>query len=429
MIGNRYRIDALLGRGGMGVAYAATNVVTGKQIALKWILREGDAGRLQRVIREARAAGRVRHPNIVDVYDVGEHDGSLFLVMELLSGQSLQALIEQRGPLPSGELLSLLLPALRGVRAAHRCGVIHRDLKPANIFLCRDDAGEPLTAKVLDFGVSKIVTDTVDGEDPSLTDSGAVLGTPSYAAPEQLEHARRADPRADVYACGAILYHALSGRRPFEAASYAKLVVEVMTGQPVPLTRLRPDLSPALCAIVERALQRDPAHRFADMDELIAALEALDRPAGVGPPRVPAGAGAAGGLQLRTRGRRTLLGLAALILIALGTWWSRIAATDRDAAAGAAQPRPPAAIVAAERAAGAEPIAAPAPVSAPAPVGSAQAGVAEVVGQPALARPSRAARPGREPRVPPSPPAAASARPRSAEARPDGIIELSSDDF
>src|SRR5262249_39138181 len=137
---------------------------TGKQIALKWILRDGNAERLQRVIREARAAGRVRHPNIVDVYDVGEHEGSLFLIMELLTGRSLKQLLDERGALPGVELLHWLLPALRGVRAAHRCGVIHRDLKPANIFLCCDDAGEPLSAKVLDFGVSKIIALEASGD-------------------------------------------------------------------------------------------------------------------------------------------------------------------------------------------------------------------------------------------------------------------------
>ena len=292
LIANRYRVDKLLGRGGMGAAFSATNLVTGKQVALKWLLHDQSASRLNRVLREARAAGRVRHTNIVDVYDVGEHAGSLFLVMELLTGESLQAVIDARAPLQPRELLQWLLPALRGVAAAHRQGVIHRDLKPANIFLDRSDEAGTITAKVLDFGVSKIVAAPFGDDEPassggaapqdvpddaSLTDSRALLGTPSYMAPEQLKEARSVDARSDVYACGVILYHALSGRRPFVAPDYTRLAALVANTDPLPLVQLRPELPGGLCSVVHRAMEREPECRFNDMPSLIDALEPFGR--------------------------------------------------------------------------------------------------------------------------------------------------------
>ena len=297
LIAGRYRVDAMLGRGGMGAAFSATNLVTGKRVALKWLLRAENAERLHRLLREAQAAGRIHHPNIVNVYDVGQHAGSLFLVMELLTGCSLQAWIDEHGPIALDRLLLWLLPALRGIRAAHRCGVIHRDLKPANIFLCNeeDDAQAPSIAKVLDFGVSKIVgpqpveeqpnacvnsatassgmlsehTDHV----PTLTDSSALIGTPSYMSPEQFEGARGVDERSDVYACGVILYYALSGRRPFEADNYASLASAVLMSDPIPLHTLRPELPSSLCALVHAAMHRHKQQRLRDMHVLIEGLE------------------------------------------------------------------------------------------------------------------------------------------------------------
>jgi serine/threonine protein kinase len=273
VIANRYRIDALLGYGGMGAAFSASNLVTGKQVALKWLLHEKSAARLQRVLREARAGSRVRHPNIVDVYDVGEHAGSLFLVMELLVGESLQSLIDRRAPLPATELLGFMLPVMHAMRALHRSGVIHRDLKPANIFLSQAEPGVQVTPKVLDFGVSKIVSSGEPDDGPSLTDSGELLGTPSYMAPEQLERSRSVDQRADVYACGVILYHALSARRPFEAENLPQLMSSILEGTPQPLAALRPELSADLCEVVQRAMHRDLEQRHPDMEALIHALE------------------------------------------------------------------------------------------------------------------------------------------------------------
>ncbi|HEX2675896.1 MAG TPA: serine/threonine-protein kinase, partial [Polyangiales bacterium] len=223
------------------------------------------------LLREAQAAGRVHHPNVVDIYDVGEHAGSLFLVMERLHGRPLSDVLDE-GPVPPGELLASLLPALRGVAAAHRQGVIHRDLKPSNIFLCCDDSGETLGAKVLDFGVSKMRS-TLEAGGETLTRSGAVMGTPLYMAPELFDEARSIDLRADIYALGVILYRGLSGEMPFRAETYPQLVLKVSMSAARPLHDVAPSVPKALCDVVMHALERDPDARYQDVPSLVRALE------------------------------------------------------------------------------------------------------------------------------------------------------------
>ena len=335
VVANRYRVERLLGEGGMGAVFEARNLVTDKRVAIKWMLGDRNAATLERLIREARAAGRVHHPNIVDVYDVGEHEGSLFLVMELLRGQSLDSLLKSGGAQPVGQVLCTLLPAMRGVEAAHRMGVIHRDLKPANVFLCCDDTGRPLGAKVLDFGVSKIVSQ--DQAEATLTHSGAILGTPAYMAPEQLDETRTVDDRADVYAFGVILYHALAGRRPFETGGYSSLVLQVNSAEPPWLSDIAEQIPKGLASAVHRALVKDKDERFATMGELIQAVErfAGEQPLSVAPsaPQVPASADSRGAtpaaLPLAQPSRRPLWAalLGALVLVAVvgvvGWLWSR----------------------------------------------------------------------------------------------------------
>jgi serine/threonine-protein kinase len=216
LIANKYRIEQLLARGGMGAVYAARHAVTGKLVAVKWMLPTlGQIkGARERFLREACATARIAHPNIVDIYDVGSENGSVFLVMEFLRGETFAQRMA-RTNLSETDAVSLLMPALRAVAAAHAHEVIHRDLKPDNIFLCCNDEGEELEPKVLDFGISKITTD--EARDLALTHSGAVLGTPYYMSPEQVRGARNVDARADVYAFGVMLFEALTGQRPFEA--------------------------------------------------------------------------------------------------------------------------------------------------------------------------------------------------------------------
>jgi serine/threonine-protein kinase len=272
VVGGKYRIDGFIARGGMGAVLAATHAVTGRRVALKWLLPQvgQDAEATHRVLREARAAARVRHPNVVDVYDVGEHDGALFLVMELLEGETLHARLKAGGALDPRAVLTLLLPAMRGVEAAHQSGVIHRDLKPSNIFLCREHGASEPTPRVLDFGISKVMSAAGDGEH-SLTRTGAVLGTPHYMPAEQLTGGD-ADETADVYALGVILYQCLTGQLPFEETNYNALVMQIGAATPRTVAELAPRVPAPLSAVVMRAMARERRDRFQNVGALIAEL-------------------------------------------------------------------------------------------------------------------------------------------------------------
>jgi serine/threonine-protein kinase len=284
VVGEKYRIDRFLGRGGMGVVYAATHVLTGRGVALKWmhadVARDPEAR--ERFLREAQAAGRVQHPNVVAVHDVGSDERGTFLVMELLEGQPLSSALAH-GPVAPAVLLSFILPALRGVAAAHRSGVVHRDLKPDNIFLAAQPDGAPPVPKVLDFGISKVAT----SEPVELTHSGCVMGTPRFMPPEQFKGAKHSDHRVDIYAAGVILYRGLTGRFPYSAETYGAMAIEVATATAAPPSSLVPGIDPRLEAVVLRAMARDPDARFGTMDELTDALAVfVDAPAGTLPPHL-----------------------------------------------------------------------------------------------------------------------------------------------
>jgi serine/threonine protein kinase len=274
VIGEKYRIDARLGRGGMGVVFRATHVVSRKPVALKWMLRSTtDGTALRRLLREALAAGRIDHPNVVDIYDVGQEGVSAYLVMELLHGEALRARLD-RGRLATAEAIDLLLPALRGVSAAHRAGVIHRDLKPDNIFLCTDPDGTEREAKVLDFGISAV--SATGALDPTLTDGATILGTPAYMSPEQLVSAQETDERTDVYAFGVMLYEALTGQLPFVADSYSGLVLAVAHDPPRPPRELCPDIPRELERVILQALSK----RREDRPQTVGSLHASIAPFG-----------------------------------------------------------------------------------------------------------------------------------------------------
>jgi serine/threonine protein kinase len=217
------------------------------------------------LLREALAAGRIDHPNVVDVYDVGQEGVCAYLVMELLHGEALRARLE-RGRLASSEAIDLLLPALRGVSAAHRAGVIHRDLKPDNIFLCTGPDGSAREAKVLDFGVSALVTQSA--LDPTLTDAATILGTPAYMSPEQLASAQDTDERTDVYAFGVMLYEAVTGQLPFVAESYSGLVLAVANDAPKAPSELCPDIPRELERVILQALAKQRQDRPQSVDAL-----------------------------------------------------------------------------------------------------------------------------------------------------------------
>jgi serine/threonine-protein kinase len=281
VIAGKYTIEQLIGVGGMGAVFSALHKFTGKRVALKWMLPElaRDSDAVQRFMREAHASGRINHPNVVDVYDVGQHDDSFFLVMEYLHGEPLTSALSRRDMTPS-ETLELLLPAMRGVAAAHRQGVVHRDLKPDNIFLSYEEDGVRRQPKVLDFGISKLSNDG-SGIDMRLTRTGAVVGTPYYMSPEQIRGLAGLDKRADIYSFGVILYESLTGRVPFHADTYGALVLEIATGTATPPHELVPGLPVELAMIVMRAMAREAGQRFQDMESLVRALEPYAGPQAV----------------------------------------------------------------------------------------------------------------------------------------------------
>jgi len=267
-----YRVRGLIGAGGMGVVYEAL-APDGRVVAVK-VLRAslGTADLLRRFQREARI--RVAHDNVVAVLDAGvTDDGAPYLVLERLDGETLAQRL-QRGRLSPAEAVALGVQACRGLAAAHAAGIVHRDVKPSNLFLCRDGR-----AKLIDFGIA-----LVEATDTRLTASGGVLGTIGYIAPEVAEGRGLPDARADLWSVGAILYEALAGRPPFVGATPLATIVALLLTELEPLRAHAPTVPPALAAVVERALRRDPGKRFADAAALAEALAAADLAAPEAPP-------------------------------------------------------------------------------------------------------------------------------------------------
>jgi serine/threonine-protein kinase len=350
VVADKYRIERLIGCGGMAEVYAAVNVRTERRVALKWILPILAKNRevMLRFRREALAAGRIVHPNVVAIFDVVEHQRSACMVMELLDGEMLSDRLVRLGPMPFVEAVAIILPAMRGVAAAHAQKVIHRDLKPHNIFLCLDSAGSICEVKVLDFGVSKLaVVDAATAGDITL--SGNVVGTPEYMAPEQVRSGKGVDHRIDIYSLGVVLYEMLAGRTPFANQHFSGLMLEIMQNDPPPLSGFRPDVPRRLAGVIQRAMARDADRRFADVPAFIAALEGVARddlkmlvgtpPEGVltraGFPR-PTPASASQPLEAPRKkiGNRLPIGAAAFLTLALAglaaaAWW-RSGAAARD---------------------------------------------------------------------------------------------------
>lgn len=271
-VADKYVVESLIGRGGMGAVYRARHLLTGRRVALKWITSTNLGAQLEeRILREAQAMGRIEHPNVCAVLDVGEDDGSMFLVMEYLEGMSLGEWAEGRALTPA-EIIRALFGAMAGVAAAHREGVLHRDLKLDNIFVCLDKSGAFVTTKVLDFGISKL-TNPQSHEVGLVTRTGQVMGTPHAMAPEQMLDEPNVDARVDVYALGVILYELLSGRLPYEAENYNRLVVQIAAGPGTPLSTYCPHHDPGLIAIVEKAVAHNRDDRFESVDAFAAALE------------------------------------------------------------------------------------------------------------------------------------------------------------
>jgi serine/threonine-protein kinase len=268
-VGDKYKIEAELGRGGMGTVFSARHVLTDRKVALKWMLPDTkhDPLAADRFLREARAMGRIDHPRVVGILDVGSDGPATFLVMELLRGEPLRARMARVGPVDAATAVQIVVPALEGLAAAHRLGIVHRDLKPENLFLVPEPPKGDVT-KVLDFGISKVQGEHL-GPVEALTQSGVTMGTPSYMSPEQVRGSRDLDSRTDVWAMGVILYELLEGRTPFRAESYGALLVAIATEPFAPMERAQPE---ALREVVAKALDKDPEARFPSVEALAQAL-------------------------------------------------------------------------------------------------------------------------------------------------------------
>ncbi|HRG95316.1 MAG TPA: serine/threonine-protein kinase, partial [Polyangiaceae bacterium] len=267
VVDGAYVIQRLLGQGGMGAVFVALEPELDRRVAVKVLLGEGRGGEAAaRFEREARAVAALQSDHVARIFRVGcLVSGAPYMAMELLEGEDLAASLARRGPLPSGEVLSLMLQACEGLAEAHERGIVHRDLKPANLFLARRPTGAT-ALKILDFGIAKAATPA------PLTATRAFLGTPLYMSPEQINDVRSVDARSDLWALGVVMYELLTGAPPFVAMSVPDVSELILHARPTPPSAARPGVPPALEAIVLRCLEKDPAARYASARELAAAL-------------------------------------------------------------------------------------------------------------------------------------------------------------
>lgn len=278
IIGGRYRIERLLGQGGMGAVYEARHTGTARRVALKIITRDDNEELLKRFKVEAKAAGLVDSEHIAQVIDMAEDEerGVPYLAMEFLDGEDLQQLVKRLGALEPELAMRIVAQALRGLERAHGLNILHRDIKPANIFVAKRDHGG-FIVKLLDFGIAKIRGDhdLVRTGEQGITSTGSMMGSPLYMSPEQTNGLKKVDHRTDVFAMGVVLYEALAGRPPHSnAAGMGDLIVRLCTEEQ-PIRDEAPWVPPKLAAVVDRARKLVPDERFPDVATMRAELEAL----------------------------------------------------------------------------------------------------------------------------------------------------------
>lgn len=267
----RYRILKRLGAGAMGEVYLAEDPQIGRHVALKTVrVEDGRVKELeerkQRLLREARAAGRLLHPNIITLFDAGEDQGILYLAFEFVEGQDLADRAADGPPLTLGEALSIVRQAAEGLDYAHRQGVVHRDIKPSNLMITPDGR-----VKIADFGIARVADQTSD-----LTMTGSVVGSPHYMSPEQIK-GETLDGRTDIFSLGVLLYEILCRRRPFEGETLTTLVYQILNQDPAPVATRRPDLAPRLQQLAARMLAKDRDQRFASASEVVREITLCER--------------------------------------------------------------------------------------------------------------------------------------------------------
>jgi eukaryotic-like serine/threonine-protein kinase len=279
VLAGKFRVERVLGIGGMGVVVAAFHMQLEQRVALKFLLPEAakDEAVVQRFAREARAAAKIQSEHVARVLDVGTLEtGAPYMVMEYLEGRDLDQVLRAGGPLLVADAVSYVLQACEAVAEAHAFGIVHRDLKPANLFLAERANGSK-SVKVLDFGISKVLPGALAG-DPSLTKTKAVMGSPMYMSPEQLRSSRDVDVRADIWAFGVILYELLSGRGPFASGTVPEIMAAILKDAPSPLREVRTDLPDGIETVVARCLEKEMENRYANVAELAVALLSFGPP-------------------------------------------------------------------------------------------------------------------------------------------------------
>ncbi len=276
-LSGRYLVTRQVGQGGMGAVYEATHTLIGKRVAVKVLLEKYTRREaiVQRLEQEARLASSVNNEHIIDITDFGKtEDGRTFVVMEFLDGESLAEALAREPKLPEQRILRIISQACSALAAAHAKGVVHRDIKPENLFLLKRKDQD--FVKVVDFGISKSLRQSAEEEEqPRLTQTGMVLGTPLYMSPEQARGDDELDHRVDIYALGVIMYEAAAGRVPFIGNNYLSVISQVLNESPPPLREMRPELSEEFEAIVTRAMAKDRDDRYADANEMHADVSAL----------------------------------------------------------------------------------------------------------------------------------------------------------
>jgi serine/threonine-protein kinase len=276
VLGGKYRVERVLGAGGMGVVMEATHLVLQQRVAVKCLLRAAaiTPDGINRFLREGRAAARLQNEHVSRVMDVGQlESGEPYLVMEMLRGRDLSEVVREDGPLPVPVAVGYVLQACEAIAEAHAVGIVHRDLKPSNLFVTARPDSTPLV-KVLDFGISKLTgADQGEGVDAAMTGTNAFLGSPMYMSPEQMKSSRNVDVRTDIWSLGAILYELLTGRPPFAAENVLGLIAVMASEPPKPPRSLRPDLPEALESAILACHEKDPSRRVQTVADLAKLLE------------------------------------------------------------------------------------------------------------------------------------------------------------